>query len=271
MTCLRAQAAGRQHGGDGRTARADGGGLVTGHDGSAARSRHARLAAQVPLVPAAQAGPGGAGRGQAGPGGAARHSPAADGGTCQPARRGRPRRRGGSRLGRLRAVPLAVDQRLAAQYACGYRVRLVHGDEGRLRGELDAAGQLGRPACAPAGAGRRLRRLVPGAAGDAAPRCRAHAARGRGDGPGHGPPGRRRLHRGPAAGGRRYRHRAARARARGDRGLGAALGQGETHFTRAAQYPWCHSCHGTSVGGGGYLGRPLLAAARLPRLSRSGG
>jgi hypothetical protein len=54
-------------------------------------------------------------------------------------------------FGRLRAVPLAVDQRLAAQYACGYRVRLVHGDEGRLRGELDAAGQL---------AGRAARRLV---------------------------------------------------------------------------------------------------------------
>jgi hypothetical protein len=54
-------------------------------------------------------------------------------------------------FGRLRAVPLAVDQRLAAQYDCGYRVRLVHGDEGRLRGELDAAGQL---------RGRRARRLV---------------------------------------------------------------------------------------------------------------
>jgi hypothetical protein len=54
-------------------------------------------------------------------------------------------------FGRLRAVPLAVDQRLAAQYSCGYRVRLVHGDEGRLRGELDAAGQL---------AGRAARRLV---------------------------------------------------------------------------------------------------------------
>jgi hypothetical protein len=54
-------------------------------------------------------------------------------------------------FGRLRAVPLAVDQRLAAQYACGYRVRLVHGDEGGLRGELDAAGQL---------AGRAARRLV---------------------------------------------------------------------------------------------------------------
>jgi hypothetical protein len=49
-------------------------------------------------------------------------------------------------LGHLRAAILQVDKRLAAQHVCSYRVRLVYGADGDLRGELGAAGQLGRRA-----------------------------------------------------------------------------------------------------------------------------
>jgi hypothetical protein len=47
-------------------------------------------------------------------------------------------------LGSLRAALVAVDRKLAAQRVCGYRVRLVHGDDRELRGELRDAGQLSR-------------------------------------------------------------------------------------------------------------------------------
>jgi hypothetical protein len=49
-------------------------------------------------------------------------------------------------LGRLQTALAEVDEKLAAQQACGYRVRLLYGDDGRLRGELLDAGRLGRRA-----------------------------------------------------------------------------------------------------------------------------
>lgn len=47
-------------------------------------------------------------------------------------------------LGRLRSLLLEVDRQLAAQPSCGYHVRLVHGNDGDLHGELQEAGNLGR-------------------------------------------------------------------------------------------------------------------------------
>jgi len=49
-------------------------------------------------------------------------------------------------LGRLQETLVEVDKKLASQQACAYRVRLVHGDDGALRGDLRAAGQLSRRA-----------------------------------------------------------------------------------------------------------------------------
>jgi hypothetical protein len=49
-------------------------------------------------------------------------------------------------LGSLQAALVELDRKLAAQQACAYRVRLLHGDDGRLRGELLDAGRLGRRA-----------------------------------------------------------------------------------------------------------------------------
>lgn len=49
-------------------------------------------------------------------------------------------------LGRLQTALLSVDRLLAAQQACGYQVRLVHGSDADLRGELQDAGRLGRRA-----------------------------------------------------------------------------------------------------------------------------
>lgn len=49
-------------------------------------------------------------------------------------------------LGRLQAALLDVDRRLAAQQSCGYQVRLIHGSDGDLHGELQDAGRLGRRA-----------------------------------------------------------------------------------------------------------------------------
>jgi hypothetical protein len=49
-------------------------------------------------------------------------------------------------LGRLQAALAEVDEKLAAQPACAYRVRLLYGDDDRLRGELLDAGRLGRRA-----------------------------------------------------------------------------------------------------------------------------
>ncbi|MGH3192521.1 MAG: hypothetical protein ACRDPY_30285 [Streptosporangiaceae bacterium] len=47
-------------------------------------------------------------------------------------------------LGRLRAALLDLDGRLAAQSFCEYQVRVIHGGDGRLRGELQGAGGLAR-------------------------------------------------------------------------------------------------------------------------------
>lgn len=49
-------------------------------------------------------------------------------------------------LGRLQSLLLEVDRQLAAQPSCGYQVRLVHGNDGDLHGELQEAGSLGRRA-----------------------------------------------------------------------------------------------------------------------------
>lgn len=49
-------------------------------------------------------------------------------------------------LGRLQSLLLDVDRQLAAQPSCGYQVRLIHGNDGDLRGELLDAGKLGRRA-----------------------------------------------------------------------------------------------------------------------------
>jgi hypothetical protein len=49
-------------------------------------------------------------------------------------------------LGRLQAALRDVDRRLAAQPFCGYQVRVIHGSDGHLRGELLAAGSLPRRA-----------------------------------------------------------------------------------------------------------------------------
>lgn len=47
-------------------------------------------------------------------------------------------------LGRLRAALLDLDRRLAAESACEYQVRAIHGGDDRLRGELQGAGRLAR-------------------------------------------------------------------------------------------------------------------------------
>jgi hypothetical protein len=49
-------------------------------------------------------------------------------------------------LGRLQAALLGVDRLLAAQQSCGYQVRVIHGSDADLRGELREAGKLGRRA-----------------------------------------------------------------------------------------------------------------------------
>jgi hypothetical protein len=49
-------------------------------------------------------------------------------------------------LGRLQAALLDVDRRLAAQPSCGYQVRVIHGSDSDLRGELQDAGRLVRRA-----------------------------------------------------------------------------------------------------------------------------
>jgi len=49
-------------------------------------------------------------------------------------------------LGRLQAALLDVDRRLAAPSLCGYQVRVIHGSDGGLRGELQDAGRLVRRA-----------------------------------------------------------------------------------------------------------------------------
>lgn len=49
-------------------------------------------------------------------------------------------------LGRLQAALLDVDRRLAAQPSCRYQVRVIHGGDGDLRGELQDAGRLSRRA-----------------------------------------------------------------------------------------------------------------------------
>lgn len=47
---------------------------------------------------------------------------------------------------RLQAALLEVDRRLAAEPSCGYQIRVIHGGDGYLRGELQDAGRLGRRA-----------------------------------------------------------------------------------------------------------------------------
>ena len=47
-------------------------------------------------------------------------------------------------LDRLQAALLDTDRRLAAEPLCGYQVRVIHGRDGHLRGELRDAGRLGR-------------------------------------------------------------------------------------------------------------------------------
>jgi hypothetical protein len=47
-------------------------------------------------------------------------------------------------LGRLQAALLDVDARLAAQPFCKYQVRVIHGSDDRLRGELQDAGRVVR-------------------------------------------------------------------------------------------------------------------------------
>jgi hypothetical protein len=49
-------------------------------------------------------------------------------------------------LGRLQHALRDVDRRLAAQPFCAYQVRVIHGSDGHLRGELLAAGRLPRRA-----------------------------------------------------------------------------------------------------------------------------
>ena len=49
-------------------------------------------------------------------------------------------------LDRLQAALLDMDRRLAAEPLCGYQVRVIHGRDGDLRGELQDAGRLGRRA-----------------------------------------------------------------------------------------------------------------------------
>ena len=49
-------------------------------------------------------------------------------------------------LDRLQAALLDMDRRLAAEPLCGYQVRIIHGRDGDLRGELQDAGRLGRRA-----------------------------------------------------------------------------------------------------------------------------
>lgn len=49
-------------------------------------------------------------------------------------------------LGRLQAALLDVDKRLAAQPLCKYHVRVIHGSDDHLRGDLRDAGQLSRRA-----------------------------------------------------------------------------------------------------------------------------
>lgn len=46
-------------------------------------------------------------------------------------------------LDRLQAALLDMDRRLAAEPLCGYQVRVIHGRDGHLRGELQDAGRLG--------------------------------------------------------------------------------------------------------------------------------
>jgi hypothetical protein len=47
-------------------------------------------------------------------------------------------------LGRLRTALLDLDRRLAAESACEYQVRVIHGGDDRIRGELQRAGRLAR-------------------------------------------------------------------------------------------------------------------------------
>lgn len=47
-------------------------------------------------------------------------------------------------LERLQAALLDMDRRLAAEALCGYQVRVIHGRDDHLRGELQDAGRLGR-------------------------------------------------------------------------------------------------------------------------------
>jgi len=49
-------------------------------------------------------------------------------------------------LGRLQEALVELDKRLASQRACAYRVRLVHGDDNALHGEVRDAGALSRRA-----------------------------------------------------------------------------------------------------------------------------
>jgi hypothetical protein len=48
--------------------------------------------------------------------------------------------------GRLQAALLDVDRRLAEEPSCGYQIRVIHGGDGYLRGQLQDAGTLGRRA-----------------------------------------------------------------------------------------------------------------------------
>lgn len=47
-------------------------------------------------------------------------------------------------LGRLQAALLKLDRRLAAESSCEYQVRVIHGRDDHLRGDLQDAGRLGR-------------------------------------------------------------------------------------------------------------------------------
>jgi hypothetical protein len=49
-------------------------------------------------------------------------------------------------LGRLQAALLDLDKRLAAEQTRGYQVRVIHGTDGDLRGEMQEAGNLSRRA-----------------------------------------------------------------------------------------------------------------------------
>jgi hypothetical protein len=59
---------------------------------------------------------------------------------------GDPHAMGDHAIGRLQAVLLEVDKKLAARQPCAYQVRLVYGNDNELRGELRGAGLLGRRA-----------------------------------------------------------------------------------------------------------------------------